>query len=94
MQLGYLWLKPPCEDKKVRLKSMSCIQRKGIGERVTTITFSSVLSRSFLLKESTQSVKHFCTRELYMRKLHTKALPSGCTCRLQYICEDSKGRQK
>ena len=78
----------------MRVKTVSCTQRKGIGGRVTIITFSSVLSRSFLLKESTQSVKHFCTRELYMRKLHTKAFPSGCKCKLDLVCEDSTGRQK
>ena len=40
-------------------------------EEERALAFSSALSRSFLLNDSTQSVKHFCTRELYMRRLHT-----------------------
>ena len=32
-------------------------------------TFSSVLSRSFLRNDSTQSLKHFSTRLLYIRRL-------------------------
>ena len=35
-------------------------------------TFSSVPSRSLLLKLSMQSVKHFSTRLLYMRRLHAQ----------------------
>lgn len=33
-------------------------------------TFSSLVSRSFLLKLSMQSLKHRSTSELYIRKLH------------------------
>ena len=40
------------------------------------LTFSSVLSRSFLRKDSTQSLKHFSTSELYIRRLHSNALVS------------------
>jgi hypothetical protein len=36
------------------------------------ITFSSDLSRFLLLKESTQSLKHLSTNELYIRKLNVK----------------------
>ena len=39
-------------------------------------TFSSVLSRSFRRKLSMQSLKHFSTRELYIRKLHDKKAPT------------------
>ena len=35
-------------------------------------TLSSVLSRSFRRKLSMQSLKHFSTRELYIRKLHDR----------------------
>ena len=40
-----------------------------------SLAFSSVPSRSLLLKLSTQSVKHFCTRELYIRRLHAQTSP-------------------
>ena len=40
-----------------------------------SLAFSSVPSRSLLLKLSTQSVKHFCTRELYIRRLHAQKSP-------------------
>ena len=51
---------------------LSCAHLPRLHGHTAALTFSSVLSRSFLLKESTQSLKHRSTSELYILKLQQR----------------------
>ena len=62
-------------QQKLRSKFLPAQQRMAKEDKVSawgeggTDTFSSVPSKSFRRNDSTQSLKHFSTSELYIRKL-------------------------